>query len=235
MKKPLIALMPLWDEKMNSYWMLPGYMDLIIKSGGIPVMLSFSDDEQSIEEIAKRFDGFVFTGGDDIDPAHYGEEKLEQCGEPCVYRDSLEFALFKEVLKTDKPVLGICRGMQFLNAALGGTLYQDLPTQKPGDVCHKQSAPFDALTHSVTVEKGTKLYDIVGTEKLMVNTLHHQAVDKVAPCLVPCATADDGLVEGVYHPEKAFLLGVQWHPEMIFNHEENSIKIGKAFVDACVK
>ena len=235
MKKPLIALMPLWDEKMNSYWMLPGYMDLIIKSGGVPVMLSFSDDEQSVKEIADRFDGFVFTGGDDIDPAKYGEEKIKECGQPCVHRDSLEFALFREVIKTDKPILGICRGMQFLNAALGGTLYQDLPTQKPSGVCHKQPAPFDALTHSVTVEKGTLLYDIVGTEKLMVNTLHHQAVDKIAPCLVPCAKADDGLVEAVYDPEKAFLLGVQWHPEMIFGQEENSIKIGKAFVEACRK
>ena len=235
MKKPLIALMPLWDEKMNSYWMLPGYMELIIKSGGVPVMLSFSDDEQSVKEIADRFDGFVFTGGDDIDPAKYGEEKIKECGQPCVHRDSLEFALFREVIKTDKPILGICRGMQFLNAALGGTLYQDLPTQKPSEVCHKQPAPFDALTHSVTVEKGTMLYDIVGTEKLMVNTLHHQAVDKIAPCLVPCAKADDGLVEAVYDPEKAFLLGVQWHPEMIFGQEENSIKIGKAFVEACKK
>ena len=235
MKKPLIALMPLWDKKLNSYWMLPGYMDLIIKSGGVPVMLSFSDDEQSVKEIADRFDGFVFTGGDDIEPARYGEEKLDVCGEPCNQRDSLEFALFDEVIKTDKPILGICRGMQFLNTALGGTLYQDLPTQKPRIVSHKQSAPFDALTHSVKVEKDTLLYDIVGTEKLMVNTLHHQAVDKIAPCLVPCATAEDGLVEAVYAPQKAFLLGVQWHPEMIFTHEENSIKIGRAFVEACAE
>ncbi len=235
MKKPVIALTPLWDKKMNSYWMLPGYMDLIIKSGGIPVMLSFSDDEESIKEIADRFDGFVFTGGDDIAPERYGQEKIEQCGEECVQRDSLEFALFKEVIKTDKPVLGICRGMQFLNVALGGTLYQDLPAQRTGDVNHRQPAPFDALTHSVTVEKDTLLHGITGEEKLMVNTLHHQAVDKVAPCLMPCATAEDGLVEAVYNPQKAFLLGVQWHPEMIFPHEENSLKIGKAFVDACAK
>lgn len=233
MKKPLIALMPLWDEKMNSYWMLPGYMDLIIKSGGVPVMLSFSDDEQSVKEIADRFDGFVFTGGDDIDPAKYGEEQIKECGQPCVRRDSLEFALFREVIKTDKPILGICRGMQFLNAALGGTLYQDLPTQKPSEVCHKQPAPFDALTHSVTVEKGTLLYDIVGTEKLMVNTLHHQAVDKLADGLKVCAIAEDGLVEAFYAPEKAFLMGVQWHPEMLFAHAPNNLKIGKAFVETC--
>ena len=235
MKKPLIALMPLWDKEKNSYWMLPGYMDLIIKSGGVPVMLSFSDDEQSVKEIADRFDGFVFTGGDDIATERYGQQPVPQCGQPCVHRDSLEFALFSEVIKTDKPILGICRGMQFLNVALGGTLYQDLPTQKPGGVCHKQPAPTDALTHSVTVERGTMLYDIVGVEKLMVNTLHHQAVAEIAPTLKACAASDDGLVEAVYDPEKAFLMGVQWHPEMIFNKEESSLKIGKAFVEACRK
>ena len=145
MKKPLIALMPLWDKKMDSYWMLPGYAELIIKSGGVPVVLTFSDDTESIKEIADRFDGFVFTGGDDIDTERYGQKTIEQCGQPCAQRDSLEFALFSEVIKTDKPVLGICRGMQFLNVALGGTLYQDLPTQKPGDVCHKQPAPLMPL------------------------------------------------------------------------------------------
>ena len=235
MKKPLIALMPLWDKKLNSYWMLPGYVDFIIKSGGVPVMLSFCDDEESVKEIAERFDGFIFTGGDDIAPQLYGQQPIQQCGEPCVQRDSLEYALFKEIIKTDKPIIGICRGKQFLNAALGGTLYQDLPTQRSGEICHKQSAPFDALTHAVTVEKGTKLHDIVGTEKLMVNTLHHQAVDKIAPCFKACATADDGLVEAVYAPEKAFLMGFQWHPEMIFRYEDSSLKIGKAFVEACLK
>ena len=235
MKKPLIALMPLWDKKLNSYWMLPGYMELIIKSGGVPVMLSFSDDEESIKEIAQRFDGFIFTGGDDIATSYYGQEKLEQCGEPCVQRDSLEFALFNEVVKTDKPILGICRGMQFLNVALGGTLYQDLPTQRQSDTSHKQPAPHDAPTHGVTVEQGTMLYDILGTNQLRVNTLHHQAVDQIAPCLQVCARAEDGLVEAVYAPEKAFLMGVQWHPEMLFDKDENNLKIGKAFVRACIK
>ena len=235
MKKPLIALMPLWDEKQNSYWMLPGYMDLIIKSGGVPVMLSFSDDEQSVKEIAQRFDGFVFTGGDDIAPEKYGQTKIEQCGPPCEHRDSLEFALFGEVVKTDKPVLGICRGMQFLIVALGGTLYQDLPTQHKSDVVHRQPAPFDALTHLVSVKTGTMLYDIVGEKQLWVNSLHHQAVDKLAESLLPCAVADDGIVEAVCSPQKPFLMGVQWHPEMIFDKEQSSLKIGKAFVEACLK
>ena len=235
MKKPIIALTPLWDKNMDSYWMLPCYMDLIIKSGGVPVMLAFSDDEKSVKEITDRFDGFLFCGGDDIAPSYYNQEKLLQCGEPCVMRDSLEFALFNEVIKTDKPVLGICRGMQFLNVALGGTLYQDLPTQRESKTNHKQPKPTDALTHGVMVTKDTPLYDIVGTESLMVNTLHHQAVDKLADGLKVCATAEDGLVEAFYAPEKAFLMGVQWHPEMLFVHAPNNLKIGKAFVEACKK
>ena len=235
MKKPIIALTPLWDKKLESSWMLTGYMDLIIKSGGIPVMLSFTDDEESVKEIAERFDGFVFTGGDDIAPSYYNQQKIEQCGEECAKRDSLEFALFAEAVKTDKPILGICRGMQFLNVALGGTLYQDLPTQWKGDVLHRQPAPFDALTHEVKVDKDSLLYEITGTDSFMVNTLHHQAVAEIAPSLKVCATTDDGLAEAVYAPEKAFLMGVQWHPEMIFAQDENSLKIGKAFVDACRK
>ena len=235
MKKPIIALTPLWDKNMDSYWMLPCYMDFIIKSGGIPVMLSFTDDEMSVKEIADRFDGFLFTGGEDIATSYYNQEKLEQCGEPCVQRDSLEFALFKEVIKTDKPVMGICRGMQFLNVALGGTLYQDLPTQRPSTTNHKQPKPRDAFTHGVTVAKDTPLYDIVGTESLMVNTFHHQAVDKLADSLKVCAVAEDGLVEAFYAPEKAFLMGFQWHPEMLFTHAPNNLKIGKAFVSACTK
>jgi len=235
MKKPIIALTPLWDKKLESSWMLTGYMDLIIRNGGVPVMLPFCDDEASVSEIVQRFDGFVFTGGDDIAPSYYNQEKTGQCGDACEKRDILEFALFKEVVKTDKPVLGICRGMQFLNVALGGTLYQDLPTQKPGDVVHRQPAPFDALTHTVTVEKDTLLYEITQTEQFVVNSLHHQAVADVAPCLKVCASTADGLAEAVYNPEKTFLMGVQWHPEMIFLHDENSMKIGKAFVDACRK
>ena len=235
MKKPIIALTPLWDKKLESTWMLTGYMDLIIKNGGVPVVLSFCDDTDSVKEIADRFDGFVFTGGDDIAPCYYNQDKTEQCGEPCEKRDSLEFALFKEVIKTEKPVLGICRGMQFLNVALGGTLYQDLPTQRPSGVVHRQPAPFDALTHTVTVEKDTLLYSITKSEKFAVNSLHHQAVAAVAPTLKVCATTADGLAEAVYGTQKPFLLGVQWHPEMIFAQDENSMKIGKAFVDACRK
>lgn len=235
MKKPLIALMPLWDKEKNKYWMRFGYAELIKESGGIPVMLTFTDDEESVKEIAQHFDGFIFTGGDDINPAYYGAKKLPECAEDCEQRDSLEFALFKEVIKTDKPILGICRGMQFLNVALGGTLYQDIPTQHKSDVVHRQEKPYDEGVHYVNVAPYGLLYNIIGTEKLMVNSLHHQAAEKIAPSLAVCASAPDGIAEAVYMPQKAFVLGVQWHPEMNFKKEETSRKIGKAFVEACLK
>ncbi len=235
MKKPLIALMPLWDKKMESYWMLPGYTELIIKSGGIPVVLSFTDDEESVKEIADRFDGFVFTGGDDINPSFYGQKMLPECAEDCKERDSLEFALFKEVIRTDKPILGICRGMQFLNVAMGGTLYQDIPTQHKSDIVHRQGKPYDEGVHPVNVAPYGLLYNIIGTEKLMVNSLHHQAAAQISPSLAVCASAPDGIAEAVYAPQKRFVLGLQWHPEMNFKKDENSLKIGKAFVEACKK
>lgn len=233
MSKPLIALTPLWDKKLSSYWMLPGYMELIIKNGGIPVMLSFAEGEEAMEKIAQTFDGFVFTGGDDIKPEYYNEERVAECADDCEERDKLEFALFKAVAKTDKPVLGICRGMQFLNVALGGTLYQDLPTMRKSDVIHRQGQPYDGDIHTVDIYKDSLLHKIVNQDTINVNSLHHQAVKDLGEGLKACAIASDGLVEAVCHPDKKFFLGVQWHPEMRFAKDKHSMEIGKAFVDAC--
>lgn len=233
MKKPLIALTPLWDKKLNSYWMLPGYMDLIIKNGGVPVMLPFAEGEAAMEKIAQTFDGFVFTGGDDIKPDYYNEKKVPECADDCEERDKLEFALFKEVIKTGKPVLGICRGMQFLNVAMGGSLYQDLPSMRKSDVVHRQGQPYDGDIHTVEVYNDSLLHKIVKQDTISVNSLHHQAVKDLGKGVKACGIAPDGLVEAVYSPDHKFFLGVQWHPEMRFAKDENSMAIGKAFVDAC--
>ena len=235
MKKPIIALTPLWDKKMNSYWMLPGYMDLIIRNGGIPVMLSFAEGEDAMKKIAETFDGFLFTGGDDIRPSYYNEERVAECADDCEERDNLEFALFREVIKTGKPVLGICRGMQFINVALGGTLYQDLPSMRKSNVVHRQGQPYDGDIHTVDVYENSLLHRIAGGDTLNVNSLHHQAVKDLGEGLEVCAIAPDGLVEAIYRPDKKFFLGVQWHPEMRFSKDESSMAIGKAFVEACAK
>ena len=216
MKKPLIALMPLWDKKLDSYWMLPGYAELIIKSGGVPVVLTFSDDTESVKEIADRFDGFVFTGGDDIATDRYGQQPVEQCGQPCAQRDSLEFALFSEVIKTDKPVLGICRGMQLMNVTFGGGMIQDIYAQKRATVGHKQDSSIRSqATHGAKLKEGSLMEQLLGKEPLGVNSYHHQAVDGVAPGFVASAVAADGIIEAMEHPEKN-LYAVQWHPEEMY-------------------
>ena len=127
--KPMIGIVPLWDSTKNSYWMLPDYMRAVEKSGGVPVILPLTEDEAIIKQLASTFDGFLFSGGPDVHPSYFNEEVHPECGEICPARDTLEMMLFKEVLPLDKPILGICRGLQLINIALGGSIYQDLPSQ----------------------------------------------------------------------------------------------------------
>ena len=228
--KPLIGVMPLWDEEKDSIWMLPGYTDGICGAGGLPVIFPFVSDEQDIAQLMESCDGFLLTGGDDVSPAIYGEEPLPGLTETCRKRDDLELAVLKKAVEADKPVLGICRGLQLINAALGGTLYQDLPTQHPSAVPHTMDPPYDAPVHEVTVEPGTPLHELLGKEIIGVNSYHHQAVKDLAAGLEVMAHSPDGLVEAFRRPESRFLWAVQWHPEFSYLTDGNSRKIFRAFV-----
>ena len=137
-----------------------------------------------------------------------------------------------KALKEDVPVLGICRGIQFINAALGGTLYQDIPLQHPSSVNHHQKAPYDIPAHEVAIVEGSPLYDCLSSTQLAVNSCHHQAIRELATGLEVMACSPDGLVEAVYLPGKRFLWAVQWHPEFSYKTDENSRKILRAFVEA---
>ncbi len=134
--RPLIGVVPLWDDTLNSLWMLPGYFDGIIEAGGIPVMLPLTDDEAAIEQLVGQCDGFLVTGGHDVDPERYGEAAGPKTVKLCKARDRMEERLIPSVIAADKPLLGICRGIQSLNVALGGTLWQDLPDEHPSPVVH---------------------------------------------------------------------------------------------------
>ncbi|MCR5788871.1 MAG: gamma-glutamyl-gamma-aminobutyrate hydrolase family protein, partial [Lachnospiraceae bacterium] len=180
MSKPVIGVMPLWDDEKDSIWMLPGYFDGISQAGGIPAMLPFTVDGQDIDQLFDMFDGFLFTGGHDVSPELYDEEPMEGLISSCKKRDLMESAFLKKAIDNDKPVLGICRGIQFINAALGGTLYQDIPTQHPTDTEHHQQPPYDVPIHSVTVVADSPLYECLKTENILVNSYHHQAVKEAA-------------------------------------------------------
>ncbi|MBR4232112.1 MAG: gamma-glutamyl-gamma-aminobutyrate hydrolase family protein [Oscillospiraceae bacterium] len=230
--KPIIGVMPLWDKKKDSLWMLPGYLDGVSEAGGIPVIFPFSADEQELGQLIDMCDGFLFTGGHDISPETYGEEPLEGLIDDCLKRDAMETIVLRYAIDADKPVLSICRGIQFINAALGGSLYQDLPTQRPSDISHRQKPPYDEPSHEVTLVADSPLCRCLEADRISVNSCHHQAVKKLARGLEPMALSTDGLTEALYMPGKRFLWAVQWHPEFSFRKDENSMKIFRAFVGA---
>ena len=232
MKKTVIGVTPLWDGERDSYWMLPGYLEGLELAGALPITLPLTEDEQDISQLVSLCDGFLFTGGQDVSPVLYGENSRQACGEVCEKRDAFERRLFTQALKQDKTMLGICRGIQFFNACLGGTLYQDLPTEHPSDVAHAMRPPYDRAVHSVSLLPETPLAALLGRTELGVNSYHHQAIKALAPGLAEMARSEDGLVEAVYMPDKSFVWAVQWHPEFSFHTNENSRKIFSAFVEA---
>ena len=232
MKRPLIGIVPLVDAQRESYWMLPGYMRGVEQAGGLPIMLPLTDDDAALRQLADTCDGFLLTGGQDVSPALYGAAPAPACGETCPARDAMETKLLALALEQDKPVLGICRGIQFLNVYLGGTLYQDLPTEHPSAAEHHQKPPYDVPVHSVTLTAGSPLWALLGKDTLAVNSLH-QAIKTLAPGLAAMAVSEDGLTEAVCLPDKRFVWAVQWHPEFSFPVNADSRKIFAAFVGAC--
>ena len=230
--KPIVGLMPLWDDEKNRLWMRPDYLDCVMRAGGIPFVFPFAEDTDAIRRLASLCDGFLFTGGQDVSPSLYGEKVLNDLVHCCEKRDALEKEVLMEALKQNKPVLGICRGIQLLNAALGGTLYQDLPSQRPSDIAHNKEKPYDRPVHTVSILQGTPLDECIGTQSLSVNSCHHQAVKDPAPGLEIMACSPDGIAEALYMPGHPFFWGVQWHPEMLGYEDPGSRKIFDAFIGA---
>jgi len=234
MQKPMIGVLPLFDTERDSLWLVPGYMDGLAEAGALPVMLPLTTDTADISMIAETFNGFLFTGGQDIDPSYYNATDPEHlCGEHCHARDIMEQQLFHEVLKKDKPMLGICRGIQVFNVFCGGTLWCDLPTERPSSTEHHQQPPYDKPVHRIDIVSGTPLHALVGIDRLMVNSYHHQAVKQLAPGLSAMAYSEDGLAEAVYMPDKHFVWAVQWHPEFSCTVSEESRMIFREFVKNC--
>ena len=184
---------------------------------------------------AKHLDGFLFTGGGDADPKYYGQEMLPQCGKPNVARDEFELALLKAVLAAGKPVLGICRGEQMLNVAMGGTLIQDIPSQRPeaAGENHRDNDHRRAPSHPAHITPGTHLHRLLGCEELLTNSVHHQSVDLPAPGLRICAVSPAGIVEAIEAEDSRFLLGLQWHPESLAARDEQMQRPFDALVNAC--
>lgn len=231
MAKKRIALSPLWDEEKNSVCMRQTYLHALRESGAVPVILPLHVPAEDAIELLDLCGGLVLTGGPDLHPSLFGEEVRPACGSICQARDVLEQALYRHALEREMPILGICRGIQSINVFQGGSLYQDIPTEAPSDIIHNCEPPYDRVIHQVTLTGPIR--DLLGIDRLGVNSIHHQAVNELGQDLEVMARSEEGLVEAVRHTGKPFVWGVQWHPEFSFQVDEHSRKIVKAFVDTC--
>lgn len=205
------------------------YIKSLARAGAEMRWVELNDPEQAVQD-ALTCDGLLLPGGGDMDPKFYGQARIPACGEPNLLRDAAEPLLLRAFLAADKPVLGICRGIQVMNAVLGGDLYQDI---KPFE--HLPHNDHWAKVHTVTVRRGTLLSRILGQDTVLVNSQHHQAVDRVAPGFTLAALSEDGIVEAIEKPDARFCLGVQWHPEWLSDADPAMQGLFDAFVNACSK
>jgi putative glutamine amidotransferase len=211
------------------------YLAAVQDAGGVPVPLPPQLDDHALSEIAGRLDGLLLTGGGDIDPALFGESPHETLYEVAPIRDRLEMALVHRFMERRRPILAVCRGIQLLNVALGGSLYQDVGSDPGTQIRHQQNEPRSQPTHQVKVMPGSFLARVLGSEALEVNSMHHQAVKGLGRGLVAVAFAPDGIVEGVELSDPDpdhFVLGVQWHPEELFELDAAARRLFRAFADA---
>lgn len=212
------------------------YLESIVEAGGIPVFIPLLTDEKMLRSIYESIDGVLIPGGEDVDPKWYGEEPHPKLGAISPIRDEVEIKVIRWAHADNKPVLGVCRGLQVINVALGGSLFQDILSQAPGAKEHSEDV-WDAGAHEVEVKADSKLASVLGSKSLSVNSLHHQAVKKLAAPLRVNAEAPDGIVEGFEEPSRRFFLALQCHPEMLWQKSTDKawLKLFKEFVAAAAK
>ncbi len=229
--KPVIGIPSSMNGNKVSF--STAYFKSVYLEGAVPVALPYNGTEEDADLFFESgdFDGWLFSGGVDIDPERYGEEKLNDSVEISPERDRFEFRLLRRVLsETEAPVFGICRGVQTLNVVAGGTLYQDIPG-------HRQSEARDARPEKVILTGPSRLRDIIGSGEYEVNSFHHQAVKDPAPgYIVTSVCPADGVIEAIEPEERGrFIIGVQWHPEHFHSYEGGSQRLFRAFVEACAE
>ena len=210
------------------------YVHAIEHAGGVPILIPFLRDFRMFDTLLPRLDGLLLSGGIDMDPALYGEAPHPLCEQPDKELDEIEMRLAFWVLQEDVPALGVCRGMQILNVALGGTLYQDIPAQRPNSLHHShRHMSRDYLAHRVNVLPGSRAEQLLGPGPFMVNSLHHQAVHEPGQDVVISGTADDGVAEMLEVRGRRFIIAAQIHPEELYLKESTSARLFAAFVQAC--
>lgn len=220
--KPIIGITTFSQEKNYKEYSAVSsrYGDAVRMAGGIPFLIPITQDESLIEDYIESVDGIILTGGDNINPSRYGEEAMFDLGDIFDDRDEFEIQLFLKALVRNVPVLGICRGLQIINVALGGKLYQDIETQVINSKNHMQEMSMqETLSHNIEIDRKSKLYRILKKGSISTNSLHKQAIKNLGWGLNISALSDDGIIEAVELKGRGFVLGVQWHPEnLVLNY-----------------
>lgn len=211
-------------------YMKSKYVQSIRRAGGEVRWIELDDLDRAVEEML-ACDGMLLPGGGDIDPSYYGQERTDKCGEPNELRDKGEWRLLESFLPTNKPILGICRGVQLMNVYFGGTLYQDIQLTQVDN--HRAFKKRKKGSHKVRLMPRSKLLGLFGQEWLTVNSMHHQAVDALGPGLNVAAVSEDGFIEAVELLLHPFCVGVQWHPEHMSKYNQAQQGVFDAFVQAC--
>lgn len=196
------------------------YVRAVLRAGGVPLVLSPIIGIEHNTVLLEALDGLVLSGGDDVDPAHYGHAPHPDLGAVDAQRDAFELAIFRDASARGLPVLAICRGLQLVNVAMGGTLWQDIPSERPEALPHAQATHRDDRTHPVELRPESRLAGALGAAVCQVNSFHHQSIRDLAPGLTITGRAPDGEIEGVESAGKGpWLLAVQWHPEEFHHHD----------------
>lgn len=207
------------------------YMDAVAAAGGIPIILPPVESRDDVRRLVAMVDGIVLTGGRDITPARYGQEPHEKTSLIHPRREQFDFMLIEEALLANKPILGVCLGMQELNVALGGQLIQDIPALTDSEIDHRPGISGRHLAHDVAVAEGSKLAALTGLASFSVNSMHHQACVNPGPGVIVSARSPDGLIESIEAAGRAFVVGVQWHPEHFTDVPEH-LGIFKGLIEA---
>ncbi len=235
--KPIIGISSSIEKHNNipSVHVHHKYVQAVLYGGGIPVVIPIGPIELA-ERWVSMCDGFIFSSGEDIDPVSFQANPSPQIQKTNGKRDKIEIELIHHALKQQKPILAICRGITILNAALGGTVIQDITTTIPNAINHFQQAERPEATHDIQIDTESRLYQILQSTKIRVNSMHHQAIDVLAPNIKIVATAPDGIIEAIEGiNETPVVWGVQWHPEEMATEDPTMIQLFKQFVVECKK
>lgn len=242
-KRPVIGfptqtLEPIGDEIPRSWIMSQRYVSVLTSVGAVPWVIPLLKDEpETLRGIYERLDGLFLAGGVDIDPSAYGAARHRLCGRTDSARDATELTLARWAIEDHTPILAVCRGIQLINVAAGGSLYQDINDEYPNSIKHDYFPTAghyarDLLVHSISTVEETQLRKILGVPHVKVNSMHHQSIKDVAPGLVVAARAPDGVIEAIESPNGHYMVGVQWHPEELAESDPRMRRLFTSFIDA---